>query len=281
MLEISATDWLRIMRELDGLGNSLNVDLVKAISAGDRGFVTDPLRRVCNMCIDLNLNLSAAYAERLIFEIEESPSLQEVIAAGRVEYGPIRSMDVVDRIGVLRERIDDEIRELKFYIIDPGQQQFLVDCYGFGEGVLRAFPSASTDIEEAAKCFALGRYTASVFHLMRVAEHGLRAMTSELSVDMNGYKQWHNLIDEVEAAIKKFDMQPGRPPDWRDRRDFLSGAAIHFRHIKNGWRNHVSHTRHDHSAESAYGIYRSISEFMSHLATRLTEEGARGIQSDS
>src|ERR1700687_6353897 len=43
----------------------------------------------------------------------------------------------------------------------------------FGYDVAKAFPRASDDILEATKCYALERYTASVFHLMRAIEIGL------------------------------------------------------------------------------------------------------------
>ena len=46
----------------------------------------------------------------------------------------------------------------------------------FGESVAVAFPSASQDIQEAMKCFACERYTATVFHLMRAAEALMRVL---------------------------------------------------------------------------------------------------------
>ena len=38
-----------------------------------------------------------------------------------------------------------------------------------------AFPSAGMDIVEAGRCLALGRNNAAIYHLMQVAEVGLRA----------------------------------------------------------------------------------------------------------
>ena len=52
----------------------------------------------------------------------------------------------------------------------------------FGSEVTENFKSALYDINEAGKCFALGRDTACVFHLMRVLEHGLRVVAKKLKI---------------------------------------------------------------------------------------------------
>ena len=52
----------------------------------------------------------------------------------------------------------------------------------FGTEVAARFPRAIVDIEEAGKCFALGRFTACVFHLMRVVEAGLAAISRSLNI---------------------------------------------------------------------------------------------------
>jgi hypothetical protein len=44
------------------------------------------------------------------------------------------------------------------------------------------FSSTSFDIEEAGKCFATGRNTATVMHLMRVMEIGLKAAAIGMNV---------------------------------------------------------------------------------------------------
>jgi hypothetical protein len=62
----------------------------------------------------------------------------------------------------------------------------------FGSRVADAFPSASMDIEEAGKCFALGRFTASVLHSMRILETGLVSLCVALKVPYEE-KSWNAL----------------------------------------------------------------------------------------
>ena len=46
----------------------------------------------------------------------------------------------------------------------------------FGDAVFDAFPSARFDIPEAGTCLAVGCNVAAAFHLMRVAEVGMREL---------------------------------------------------------------------------------------------------------
>ena len=52
------------------------------------------------------------------------------------------------------------------------------------EAAFAGFPSVYEEVERSLKCFAYRQYTASVFHMMRVAEQGLRAVAKERRVKL-------------------------------------------------------------------------------------------------
>ncbi len=52
----------------------------------------------------------------------------------------------------------------------------------FPESVSKAFPSAQRDISDAQDCLVAGCDTATVFHLMRVVEWGIRAFCVHLGI---------------------------------------------------------------------------------------------------
>src|SRR5947199_328325 len=54
----------------------------------------------------------------------------------------------------------------------------------FGTEVNESFSDARLDISSSGNCIACGLYTASVYHLMRVAEFGLRRIAKELHVKL-------------------------------------------------------------------------------------------------
>ena len=62
------------------------------------------------------------------------------------------------------------------------------------------FPSADHDMDEACKCFALGRYTASVFHQMRIMEVGLNTLGGALGLPVAS--NWGRAIEDIEREIK-------------------------------------------------------------------------------
>jgi hypothetical protein len=101
----------------------------------------------------------------------------------------------------------------------------------FGADVAIKFPSAVTfEIDEAAKCFALGRSTASVFHLMRVMEVGIRAVARCLSIPdptRAAERNWGSILRQIKADL---DAHGGAAPTkaWTvaETRSFLRALIL-------------------------------------------------------
>src|SRR5207253_1328337 len=123
----------------------------------------------------------------------------------------------------------------------------------FGQEVYDNFPSTRNDVAEAGNCFAVNRYTACVFHCMRVLEKGLHALVHDLN---NRYgagitfsktveeTNWGPIIDEIHNTL----TQPKRqnilnPKPTQQDLSFYSKAAREFEYFKNAWRDDVSHSR--------------------------------------
>lgn len=132
-----------------------------------------------------------------------------------------------------------------------------------------AFPEAKYDIEAAHRCLALDEWTAAVFHLMRVLEHGLRDMAKRLNIEMLAsldYENWKNIIDQIEAAIRDIERLPKSPEKIETLR-FFSDAASAFRHFKDAWRNDIAHTRSIYDERQAFNIWGHVRSFMQGLAS--------------
>ncbi len=85
--------------------------------------------------------------------------------------------NLVERqVGELVSRFEDELKSHHFFYIPQGRFAHYMQPVAFGVEVTTKFPTASADIEEAGNCYAVGRNTACVFHLMRVMEIGIRAL---------------------------------------------------------------------------------------------------------
>ena len=132
----------------------------------------------------------------------------------------------------------------------------------FGEKVSSRFPKAAVDIEEAAKCLAFDRATASAFHLMRALEVGLQALCSDLGI-AKPQRNWQNLLNEVDKAVR------GLPRGTEADKEYLAkraGAAAHLRNVKDAWRNDTMHPRATYTVEQASDLWNHTKAFMASLA---------------
>lgn len=144
----------------------------------------------------------------------------------------------------------------------------------FGERVRVAFPTAEGDIKGAGNCFALGAFTAAVFHLMRAVEIGLRVLAKELRVtfpDPIDYQEWHTIIEKIQSeATTRCDRLQGREAKTAAR-SFYNGAVGEFRAFKDAWRNHVMHARDSYDEPQALSVMNHVGEFMQRLSAKLSE----------
>lgn len=172
----------------------------------------------------------------------------------------------------LNVRLQDELSYVLLFKIEPDKQEVLDTQNLFGEAVATKFPSASLDIEEVGKCLAFERWTAAVFHAMRVLQIGLNAMAKKLGIE---YKDtnWNTIIDQIEAEIKKISKASSGSA-WKEKEQFYSEAATQFRYFKNAWRNHIVHGRQSYDEKRTRAIFEHVKQFMTHISTGVyIEEG--------
>lgn len=130
------------------------------------------------------------------------------------------------------------------------------------------FPSIEGEATEAATCYALERYTACVFHLMRLLEFGLASLASALGVSITN-PNWHQVLQACEQRIGT--LKKDGVPDWKEVEPFYNGAALEFRHFQRALRNHTAHGRDTYTQSQARTVLDHVGSFMKHLSTRLAE----------
>jgi hypothetical protein len=180
----------------------------------------------------------------------------------------------------LRRAIKRDMHEQKYLSIpleDVGnyEQRKL-----FGPSVYRNLKSVRYDIREAGNCYALGRYTACVFHNMRVLEAGIRAFVTELNVKHGAginfqktiSKEWGlilNIIQDTLAQPRK-PLQPPQPPlnppVQKAQRRFYSKFTKEFGYFKNAWRNEVMHNTTEYDQIEARRVMNHVQSFMTQIA---------------
>jgi hypothetical protein len=174
-------------------------------------------------------------------------------------------------------RIVDELSAVYFFHVPTNRVEFY-DKPWCGEGVEKAFPTAITDIREAGKAFALGRWSAAVFHAMGILQRGLYALATDVHVEFKAgfeLENWKNIIDKIQSAIDdRLKDTEGKPKSGAkdETLTFYSRVAIEFQYFRNAWRNHVAHLREVYDEEHTQTVLTHVKQFMTRLAERLSEE---------
>jgi hypothetical protein len=169
--------------------------------------------------------------------------------------------------GAVEQAFIAELKSHLFLCLNPSEGKRWKKAEAFFENdALATFPDAQRDMAAAMRCSALNEWTACVFHLMRVLEHGLRQMATRFTVSFE-VDSWHKVIKGIEDGISSLRNKQGLTDQDRKEITYYSDAASQFRHFKDAWRNHVSHSREHYDERDAEKVLAHVSEFMRHLAT--------------
>lgn len=254
------------------LSDEHNRDLLIRLD-GVRGFLED-----------LNRPEKEWSQDRLRFQrtTERIQILAEVSPANKpASYGEIR-----DQIHEIRRALKMDLDDNKFLSLSRSEVGYFGQEQGFGPEVFRNFQSTRVDVAEAIDCYALGRYTACVFHCMRVLEKGLHALAHELDTKHNAKlnfdkpfneTSWGRIITEILISLEN----PKRtkrlnPLPTKDQERFYSTAAMQFEHFQHAWRDDCAHANRTYDEPAAKSVLNHTQHFMRILAKNgLTDEPFR------
>ena len=273
MLEVYAAEYVKIGMEIQSISGHISASLVpdEQLADTDYSVVRDALGRMLRQALTLDLPVTINLIGGALGSYQrKAPS-----------YGQVKS-DIANLGKVVKTELDT----LRFFFVPPERAVYYsvpagasgIDWLGeptdgLGEGldkvrdVVKKFPSAEEEFREAGNCFAFERYTACVFHLMRVLEYGLASMASALGVTTTN-PNWHQILTACENQIKTLSAHD---PNWKQNEQFYNAAALEFRHFQRALRNHVAHARENYLHDEARTVLDHVASFMRHLATRLGE----------
>ncbi|SRR6266571_2641879 len=153
----------------------------------------------------------------------------------------------------------------------------------FGELVYTNFESARADITAAGNCYAIEQWDACIFHMMRVAEKGLRILARERGIRKlrNApieWADWQTIVSALEDAAKKIKDKWSKGAKKDKALEFYRGAIGEIYAFKDAYRNYVMHARSDNDLHKAATAYHRVGEFMQRLAAYLSENQAGAIK---
>src|ERR1035438_3912007 len=142
-----------------------------------------------------------------------------------------------EQLGELKNRFIDELRTHAFLKI-PSDKMVLFDSPRKSwEEIIEPLPESSTDIEEMARCFALSRYGACVFHSLLIVECGLIELGREIGA--TDYKLgWDASCKKMKELL---DSGYTKYPSLRITFQNLEQINQCAQSMKLAWRNKVNH----------------------------------------
>lgn len=142
----------------------------------------------------------------------------------------------------------------------------------FGQQVEDRFPEASEDIEDAGRCLAFGQGTATVMHLMRVAEVGLKALASALKLPYA--PSWESYLALIQKQIAA--KHGSKSVNWKKSEKFFRDVSGDLMTIKQAWRNPTMHVDRKYYPDEAEVIFGAIRTLMQTLAEGLPPKKKTG-----
>ena len=237
-----------IRRNFEDLAKSRTLEPAepRATAEGRGGGI---LRSVQNQCREIGLTISVKSIDFFFDRDDVGISLPEVI----------------ELLNQTERTIRWEMEEKLFMFIPPERASRYDSKEAFGPKVAKQFQSTSFDIREAGNCYAAARWTACVFHLMRVLETALATFGKEFGLTMS-HTNWAPFLEQIESKIEDLANAAHKTQADKDRVESYSQAASSFMIFKGAWRNYTAHVRSKYTEEEADAIYRNVCFFCQRLA---------------
>lgn len=170
--------------------------------------------------------------------------------------------------------VSAELQDRLFLFVPSHRSAFYQNPSLLSDQAKQAFPSILDDVRDASSCYALGLYTASVYHLMRAIEIGLRKLADKLNVTFPKHPidlaEMQTIIEQMESKIRDLQNLP-RSTQKTEELTFYSSAAMQFLYFKDAHRVHVAHARRSYDENEALSIMNHIREFYNVISGKLSE----------
>lgn len=184
-----------------------------------------------------------------------------------------------ERVGGICEevhnRLLDELSLTKVFVLNAMEQDYFEPPEPlFGAEVASKYLTASFEIDEAAKCCALGRSTASAFHSIRCLEAGIRAISRCLGIPdptRGSDRSWFKVLKAIRDEIDR--RWPGSSNTMSGDGRFFEEAHALLSAMQNPYRNSTMHLDQKYTNDEAEHIFLVVKGFMKKLASRCDENG--------
>jgi hypothetical protein len=222
------------------------------------------------------------YVHKLCGQYLLTAAEDRVVAFWNIWSQPFTYNVLAIEIKPLLEAFEADLKKQHFYHYASHRFMHLLQMHGTWSAALKAFPSIKDEAEEGVDCYALEHYTACVFHMMRVAEIGLRAFARERGVKFSDrpleWANWQPILEQTDSrarvATKGMRIGPGKDAALA----FYSGAIGQLHAFKDTYRKVTMHVRRRYGELEALSAINQVRDFMNGLSVKIDEKTRRPIR---
>lgn len=230
--------------------------------------------------------------EALFLKTTYRTTIQELfLILGDYHINPYTWQQVHVLLERLKSEIDWEIRSEYFFHYQRDVAEMLRTLATDWKEILLSFPSMRREIEAGLDCFAFNDYPGAIFHMLRIAETGLRAIARERgirSVRNNKpikYAMWGEVIGALQTAISNLATSRGRTSPLTPKRRENRELAVEFYSTIMGdmqallpLRDRTFHLRDQYDKGEARTAMNRTKEMMTVISTKISETDQRRIR---
>jgi hypothetical protein len=251
---------------------------VRRSTETENAIVADPDRQRLLTLLESCMRI---FCQQMMLQRTES-RIRRMYAEFGVPSIKVPEVFLVTELQALLQAIEDDIETERFYHYPPHKGFLFLRIPGDWAETLTAFPSVKEEIEEGVDCYATEHNTACVFHMMRVAEIGMRALARERKVSFPKHPlewaDWQNIIEGIEKSVRALGPVMPRGPAKDAALAFYSGAVGQLNGFKDTYRNVVMHVRRSYDELDALRAINQVRDFMNGLSAKIDEKTHRPIR---
>lgn len=182
------------------------------------------------------------------------------------------------QIGEELQRLYDEIKRdcirENFFHYTKEMSNLLYSIDEYWQNTVANFSSLRQEIQAGLDCFAHEDYSGCVFHMMGIAEAGLRAIARERGIRSIGSKplewaMWQNVFQAIDGELRVIRAKPAGPK--KDAALMFYDTALSDLRRLQGYRDPTMHFRASYEKGEAYDAIHRAKSLMETLATKLNE----------
>lgn len=161
-----------------------------------------------------------------------------------------------------------ELEDRRILMVSPSRSDYY-NCQGtfLTADVIQKLSklNLAEDATEAGNCFALGRYTACVFHLMRIMEKIVQNFGKKVGITLDVRRaSWDNILKQVKKLTKIEDTDS---PDEKTKKLRYQSFYDRLDAVRVAWRNPVMHPKVTYTHEEAREVLDAVRLFVKDFST--------------